>query len=170
MTTALTDLSPDALANALEANMAKQFAYFRRSPRAVVDESPDLLRFLCGIPIPEYNGVIGARFARESTPDALRGRIDAVVASFAERRQPFLWWVGSSSTPADLRLHLAAVGLASLGEGPGMATDLEALDTRHVGPPGPSIVPVADERTLQDWVGAGRRRLWRAGVHPAGPL
>lgn len=164
MTAMLTDLSPDALANAVEANMTEQFAYFRRSPRAAVDESPEVLQFLSGIPIPEYNGVIRARFARELAPGALRGRIQAIIASFAARRQPFLWWAGPSSTPADLAGHLAAAGLVSLGDGPGMAADLDALDAldaldeRQAGPPGLSIVPVEDERTLRDWVevaGAG---------------
>jgi GNAT superfamily N-acetyltransferase len=151
-------MSPDAQANAVEANMAEQFAYFRRSPRAVVDETPEMFRFFSGIPIPEYNGVIRARFAPELTPDALGGRIQASVASFAARRQSFFWWVGPSSTPGDLAGHLAAAGLASLGDGPGMAADLAALDERQAGPPGLSIMPVADERTLRDWVevaGAG---------------
>ena len=154
----LADMSPDALANAVEANMAEQFAYFRRSPHAEVDESPELIRFLSGLPIPEYNGVIRARFGLELEPAALQGRIQAIVASFAARRQPFFWWMGPSSTPADLAGHLAAAGLAQLGDGPGMAADLDALDERQPGPPGLSIVPVADERTLRDWVevaGAG---------------
>jgi GNAT superfamily N-acetyltransferase len=154
----LADLSPDALGNAVEANMAEQFAYFRRSPRAEVDESPEVLRYLSGIPIPEYNGVIRAHFARDLAPDVLQGRIQAIVVSFAARRQPFFWWVGPSSTPVDLARHLAAAGLTPLGDGPGVAADLDALDERQPGPPGLSIVPVADEHTLWDWVevaGAG---------------
>jgi hypothetical protein len=64
MTIILADMSlPDALADAVEANLAEQFAYFGRSPRAHIDESPELVRFLSGIPIPEYNGVIRARLA-----------------------------------------------------------------------------------------------------------
>jgi GNAT superfamily N-acetyltransferase len=158
MTTILADMSPDAQGAAVEANMAEQFAYFRRSPRAEVDESPELVRFRSGLPIPEYNGVIRARFAQELAPDALGERIQAIIAFFATRRQPFYWWVGPTSTPLDLAGHLAAAGLTQLGVGPGMAVDLAALDERQPGPPGLSIVPVAHERTLRDWVevaGAG---------------
>jgi GNAT superfamily N-acetyltransferase len=158
MNTILTDLSPDALANAVEANMAKQFAYFGRSPRAEVDESPEVLRYLSGIPIPEYNGVIRAHFARELAPDTLQERIQAIIASFAARQQPFFWWVGPSTTPVDLADHLAGAGLAQLGDGPGMAADLDTLDEQQKGPPELTIVSVADESTLRDWVevaGAG---------------
>jgi GNAT superfamily N-acetyltransferase len=161
MTNILADMSPDALANAVEANLAEQCAYFRRSPRAEVDESPEGLRFLSGIPIPEYNGVIRARFAPDLEPDALQGRIQAIVGWFATRRQPFFWWVGLSSTPANLADYLIGAGLAHLGDGPGMAIDLDnlaALDERQPGPPGLSVVPVADERSLRDWAevaGAG---------------
>ena len=50
MTTRLGDRSQEALAATVEANMAEQFAYFRLSPRAEVDESPEVLRYLAGEP------------------------------------------------------------------------------------------------------------------------
>ncbi|PWT71801.1 MAG: N-acetyltransferase [Chloroflexi bacterium] len=159
MTAILADMSSkDALAGAVEANMAEQFAYFGRSPRADIDDSPELLRFISGIPIPEYNGMIRARLSPELAPDAVQSRIQAAIASFAELRQPFFWWVGPTSTPSDLGGYLTAAGLVYLGDGPGMAVDLHALDERQPESPGLSIVPVADERTLRDWVevaGAG---------------
>jgi hypothetical protein len=159
MTTILTDMSSqDDLAGAVEANMEEQFAYFGRSPRANVDDSPELVRFLSGIPIAEYNGVIRARLAPEFATDGVQSRIQAVVASFAALRQPFFWWVGPTSSPADLGGHLTAAGLTRLGDGPGMAADLHALDERGERPPGLSIVSVTDERALRDWVevaGAG---------------
>ena len=158
MSNILSDFSPQILANAVEANMAEQFAYFSRSPLAEVDDAPERLRYLSGIPIPEYNGVLRAQFAPDLAPDALTGRIQADVAYFAARCQPFFWWIGPTTTPADLGVHLEASGFAHLGDGPGMAADLHALDENLPQPPGLIIVPVADERTLRDWVevtGAG---------------
>ena len=158
MTAILSDFSRSALADAVEANMAEQFAYFRRSPLADVEDSPDLLRYRSGIPIPEYNGVIRARFASGLSPAAVATRIRDVVDLFAAQRQPFFWWLGPTSTPADLAAHLSAAGLAYLGDGPGMAADLHTLDERQPELADLSITPVADERTLRDWVavaGAG---------------
>jgi GNAT superfamily N-acetyltransferase len=159
MTIILADMSsPDALADAVGANLAEQFAYFGRSPRAHIDESPELVRFLSGIPIPEYNGVIRARLAPALATDSVQDRIKAVVSTFAALRQPVCWWVGPTSTPADLGHHLTAAGLAYLGDGPGMAADLHALDEGGQRPPGLSIISVTDEHTLRDWVevaGAG---------------
>lgn len=158
MTNILTDFSPHILANAVEDNMAEQFAYFGRSPLAEVDDTPQRVRYFSGIPIPEYNGVMRARFSPDLTPDALSERIQSVVAYFTAHRQPFFWWVGPSATPTDLGARLAAAGFTYLGDGPGMAADLYALDERLPRPPGLTIVAVADERTLRDWAelaGAG---------------
>lgn len=158
MSNILNDFSPHVLTAAVEANMTEQFAYFSRSPLADVNDSPERLRYLSGIPIPEYNGVLRARFAPELPLDALSLRIQSVVAYFAARRQPFFWWVGPSATPADLGAHLAASGFSHLGDGPGMATDLHTLDESLPHPPGLTVVPVVDERALHDWVevtGAG---------------
>jgi hypothetical protein len=102
MTSVLTDMSQGALAAAVEANLAEQFAYFRRSPRADVDVSGELVRFRSGIPIPEYNGVIRARFSLELASDALQGRIRAVIAWFAALHQPFFWWLGPTTTPPEI--------------------------------------------------------------------
>jgi GNAT superfamily N-acetyltransferase len=159
MTTILADMSSqDALADAVEANMAEQFAYFGGSPRAEVDDSLEMLRFLSGIPIPEYNGVIRARLVPELAADGVQSRIHAVVTSFSTLGQSFFWWVGPTSSPADLGDHLTAAGLTHMCDGPGMAADLHALDERGERRPGLSIIPVTDERTLRDWVevaGAG---------------
>lgn len=152
MTAILADFSQHVLSNAVEANMAEQFAYFRHSPLADVNDSPEMLRYRTGIPIAEYNGVIRAHFTPNLAPDALAARIQAAVASFAAHRQPFFWWLGPSTTPADLAAHLTAAGLVHLGDSPGMAADLHALDESGPVPSDLSIVPVTDEGTLRDWV------------------
>ena len=158
MTSVLTDKSQGALAGAVEANMAEQFAYFRRSPRADVDVSGELVRFRSGIPIPEFNGVIRAHFSLELSSDELHGRIRAVIAWFAALHQPFFWWLGPTTTPPDLAEHLTTTGLTHLGDSPGMAVSLDALDQHQPRPSALAVVPVADEHTLRDWVevaGAG---------------
>lgn len=158
MTNILTDFSPHTLANAVEDNMAEQFAYFSRSALAEVDDSPERLRYLSGIPIPEYNGVLRARFSPDLAVDALDECIRSDVAYFTAHHQPFFWWVGPTTAPANLGVRLSAASFSHLGEGPGMAADLHELDERLPRPPGLTVVAVTDEHTLRDWTelaGAG---------------
>jgi GNAT superfamily N-acetyltransferase len=161
MPTISTDFSQSALAAAVEANMADQFAYFGRSPLATIERTPELLMYRSGIPIPEYNGVMCARFGTEPDSQGLAPRVRSVVASFEALGQPFLWWLGPTSAPTDLGACLAGSGLTLDGEAPGMAADLSAMaaaDEHLATPADLSIVAVRDERTLRDWVdvaGAG---------------
>jgi len=158
MPSILSDFTAPTLVEAVEANMAEQFAYFRHTPRAEVQDTPEFLRYISGIPIPEYNGVIRARFAPGIAPDEIAARIADAIAPFATRRQPFFWWLGPTTQPADLGSHLAASGFKHAGNGPGMAADLYALREDAPTLPGLDIVHVEDERVLRHWVeiaGAG---------------
>lgn len=158
MSSILTDFTTTILAEAVESNLAEQFAYFRHSPRAEVEDTPELLRYVSGIPIPEYNGVIRARFAPGLPPEKLAARIAAAITPFAARRQPFFWWIGPTTQPADLGSRLAAAGFSQAGDGPGMAADLHALREDGPVPPGLEIVRVGENGTLRHWVetaGAG---------------
>lgn len=140
------NVSPTVLAEAVEANMAAQFAYFGRSPLAEVQDTPELLRYYSGIPISEYNGVIRACFASELAPDRIIAHIDATIAFFTDRGQSFFWWLGSTTQPPDLADYLIAAGFAPVGDDPGMAANLQALPEDMPAPPGLDVARVADAR------------------------
>lgn len=61
MSNILNDFSPRILTNAVEANMAEQFAFFSHSPLADVDDSPERLRYLSGVPIYDVAAAKAAR-------------------------------------------------------------------------------------------------------------
>lgn len=148
----LTSPAPHELVQAVEANMAEQFAYFGHSPRAEIEDTPEMLRYQSGIPIAEYCGVVRIHFPADATSEALSARIQATISSFAAHQQSFFWWLGPTTTPQDLAAHLATSGFTYLGDGPGMAVSLDALPEHVSTPPGLSIMPVRDDRALGDWV------------------
>lgn len=153
----LTNLSPDALIKAVEDNMAEQFAYFGRSPRSEIVDTTQLLRYLSGIPIAEYNGVMRARFPVAATTEALTSAVQTVVDYFAKQRQSFLWRVGPSTSPSHLATQLTSQGLAHHGDEPGMAMRLDALPEETPTPHGLTISTVRDVATLRDWVDVAGR-------------
>ena len=139
----LTDLSPPALARAIEANLSATWRSWGCSPHCELHDDGDLVRYVTGIPFPLCNGVFDARLAADA--DA---RIDETLAYFRERQLPLLWYVGPSNRPADLGARLAARGLHG-GDTPGMAADLRALDEGQPTPAGLTIERVSDERMLR---------------------
>ena len=139
----LTDLSPPALAQAIEANLSATWRSWGRSPRCELRDDGDLVRYVTGIPFPLCNGVFDARLAADA--DA---RIDETLAYFRERQLPILWSIDPSSQPADLSARLAARGLHGK-DVPGMAADLWALDEAQARPAGLTIERVSDEQMLR---------------------
>ncbi len=153
----LTNPSPDALIKAVEDNMAEQFAYFSHSPRSKIVDTTQLLRYLTGIPIAEYNGVMRARFPVDATRETVTSAIQAVIDFFTEQRQSFLWRVGPTTSPTHLAMQLASHGLTYTSDEPGMAMRLDALPEETPTPHGLTISTVCDEATLCDWVGVAGR-------------
>ncbi len=84
--------------------------------------------------------------------DAVDTRIDATLAHFKRRRVPLYWYIGPSTTPADLGERLRARGLIHVEDAPGMAADLRALREDLPVPAGLTIRPVHDTESLRQWV------------------
>ncbi|HZC06184.1 MAG TPA: GNAT family N-acetyltransferase [Ktedonobacterales bacterium] len=148
----LTNPSPEALVKAVEDNIADQFAYFGRSPRAEIADTPQWLRYRSGIPIAEYNGVVRAHFPVDISPDALSSAIQQAIDYFAGHRQSFLWRVGPSTSLPHFAAQLSAGGLTHAEDEPGMAMPLDKLSEERPTPSGLTIVAVRDETSLRDWV------------------
>jgi GNAT superfamily N-acetyltransferase len=141
------------LVEAIEANVAEQYAYFRHAPQAEVHADADLMWYVSGIPIGEYNGVVGTRLAPDATPETVDARVAEVVEAFAARAVPFTWWVGPSTRPADLSTSLERHGLVYAVDLPAMAADLEALADDVPAPGGLVVEEVASAEDLAAWVG-----------------
>ena len=93
----------------------------RSRPWADIKVDDDLLWGATGIPHGAFNGATGAAFT-EANADA---RIERVLGYFRELRLDMTWWIGPTSTPADLGTRLIAHGLKAEAPVPGMAAPLD---------------------------------------------
>lgn len=141
----LNDPVGPAIVEAIEANPADFFANLGQTPQANVYNGPDMMRMITGIPYPLCNTVFRARIPGEGLDE----RIEETLSHFKARQLPMLWWIGPTTSPADLGESLVVHGLMPAGSPPGMAADLEKLKDDLPTPPGLIIEKVRDTETLK---------------------
>jgi GNAT superfamily N-acetyltransferase len=147
MPSVLTTADRDSLAAANEANVLEFFRFYaRHMERAEILDAPDLFRAATGVMHPAMNGV----FLTKLAPESADARIAETYTYFASKGVPYMWWVGHETEPADLRARLEAAGLASVYEMPGMAVEIDRLETVPV-PETLEIVEALDARAMRDW-------------------
>jgi hypothetical protein len=130
----------------MEANMHGHMAYFAgRTPSMEVLDDPDLLLINSGLPSDTFNVVCRAQLA----PDTLDARIEFAIDYFKSRHLPMAWWVGPTSGPPDLGLHLERHGLACTEHHTGMVADLHELAAPSPDSPGLTIRPVTNRDELR---------------------
>jgi GNAT superfamily N-acetyltransferase len=133
----LTDLTPATLTGAIEENLFSLFRAMAELPGGRLEESEDMICFSTGLPSPMFNGVA-------------RTRMETVSARLLQ--QPYFWWTGPQSAPADLDDRLDAAGLKPAGrDWPGMAMALADIDEAQAAPEGVEIEPVSGARELEQW-------------------
>lgn len=149
-----TDLSPGALARAVEENTIAYWLYKARRADWERIEVPGALLYRSGLSQGAWqNGVLRTNFAPDEAggaaapPSPFRGgdRIAALVADFRARGLPFTWYVGPGRRPADLGARLLARGFTRAVVEPGMAADLHALDEDQPAPAGLTIERARDD-------------------------
>ncbi|GAA4071300.1 GNAT family N-acetyltransferase [Nonomuraea soli] len=129
----------------MERNLAEHACHLHRHlPGATVTETPDLLVADSGLGDDTFNLVAAARF----TPATAPGRIAETLHRLAATRRPFSWWVGPTSTPADLPRLLSRAGLAVSESEVGMWRRLAASPPQA---PGPDIRVAATAAELADF-------------------
>ena len=133
-----TEVDPDLLAM-FDRQMVELYVAARGRPWADIKIDDDVAWGTTGIPIANFNGATAATFT-DATADR---RIDQILGYFRELRLDMTWWVGPTSTPADLGARLVAHGLVPDGVSPGMAMSLEGWSPPPV-PVGMEIEPTAD--------------------------
>jgi len=131
---------------AFEENLRAYILAPRGRPWAEVGDEGDVSWLRTGIPWGWCNSVAFARF-EEGTADE---RIEAVLAPYRERRIRLTWFVGPTSTPADLVDRLAARGLESSPAEPGMACELSDWSPLNA-PAGLTVERVRDGEAFHEW-------------------
>lgn len=132
------DVDP-ALIAMFDRQMVEFYLAARSRPWADIKVDDDVIWGTTGLPLSAFNGATAATFTRTSV-DA---RIDQVLDYFRELKIDMSWWVGPTSTPADLGKRLVARGLAADGAAPGMAVSLEGW-THPPRPDGLVVQPALD--------------------------
>lgn len=144
----LEDFSPSAVVTALESNVLVTFPRMGHTTRGRLQESPEVVWYTTGVACGFYNMVVRARLAS----DAVDTQIEAIMRHFQERQAPMYWFLGPTTTPADLGTHLEAHGFVYEGDDPGMAVELSALPSNRATIAGLSIQQVRDAAALEQWV------------------
>jgi len=117
-------LSSNVVAWLSEQNFRGWLPILGRVDGAHVEEVEGCTRWTSAVPLPLFNGVLGAPVGAD-----IEGAIDRVLEPFDHRRLPLLW---VAAPPADLNRPLAARGF-EIDPVPAMAMNLRAL---------PSVVPL----------------------------
>ena len=124
----LTDLSPKALAAAIEESSYEFWLDYGKGPGGEVHEEPDRLWFVSGKRHGLLNGVMRCRFP----PAEADRRVREMMEEFRRRGLPLEWNVGLGTEPRDLGRVLSANGFEHPLDIEGMALDLERF---HDDPP-----------------------------------
>ncbi len=149
----LTDFSPAALADAVEANINAQIPLmYAHMPGVEIIDEPDLLGMMSELPDLRLNSIYWASFPPQ--PELVEARIDQVLARYRAHGQSSMTWVLSPSTqPRDLGRYLEARGFTCAYPGvPGMALDLGAFVETPATPATLSIERVGDLEALRQWL------------------
>lgn len=150
----LQNLSPSEVSLALDANEIASFALFNRLPNVTFHDEQELVWFETGIRHDVFNRVLQARLE----PDTASIAIDRVVSYFQQQRMPFLWHVGSSSSPTHLGSLLEERGLVHHETEPGMMLDLLKFNENIPVASRLTIHVVNTDALLQQWL-----RVWELG-------
>lgn len=141
------------LVAAMEENAAAMMCAVAEGLGGETYQGPDMTRYISGLPIPFFNGVMLAQLA----PDQLDAQITQALAPFQAQNLSMIWMVGPGTQPADLGARLAAQGLTLESETPCMAIDIGALAPAQP-LPGVTFVPVTTEE----------QAIWLAHVSAVG--
>jgi predicted GNAT family acetyltransferase len=155
MNNILQDLSPSTIPPAMDANKMAFGALLGRLPHAEFHEEPGLRWFETGVPSGLFNGVLQTNIE----PAALPTTIERVLTHFQQRRLPFQWHIGPSSSPTNFGDLLDANGIGHVEDEPGMAVDLLVLNEELTVSSNVVFQPVTDDAQLQQWT-----RVWGCGA------
>ncbi len=143
----LDNLTPAERAEVNHASLVAAYNQFLLVPGVESHPAPDVNGIITGKPAGFLNLITLSNFP----DDEADARIEAAMDILRDRDLEMEWWVGPSSTPADLaeRLHRVP-DFATSHEIPGMSADLAGLNEPPV-PAGVEIVEVRDDSRMRQW-------------------
>ncbi len=131
----------------MEQNLAERACHLHRElAGATVIRADDLVIADSGLDDDTFNIVAAARF----TPRTAGRRIAETVTMLEATGRTFAWWVGPTSTPADLAARLAGAGLSASESESAMWARIGEPPT-HPGPADLDIDLVATPEALADF-------------------
>ena len=131
--------STEQLARAVERNQRAWITSLGELPDVQLHDESDVTYVGSRTP-GRPNTVVTARFA-ERTADR---RIAAIVDHYRALGVAVNWWVGPGSSPDDLGRRLRTSGFHCIKHFPGMAVDIQSIDSKARTPRGLAIEPLQD--------------------------
>jgi len=144
----LTHLSDPRLGEVIDQLWFEHYKYYGSTADCEILADPFLKVVNLKCPHPFFNCVFLARL----TPELLDQKINQARTYFQEWNLPFHWRIGPCTRPPDLGEHLEAYGLNHLGDMPGMAVELQAMNEEFSRLEGFTIEQVRDLGTLRQQV------------------
>jgi GNAT superfamily N-acetyltransferase len=114
-------------------------------PGSFLHREPDMIICASGLPISDFNGVLGPRFGSGQ----MSSRVEFAMARFKRSGLPMRWLLGPSSSPSKLDCYLLRQGLVEEWKIPGMAIDPGTVKREPL-PAGLDIHQIRDMRSLRD--------------------
>ena len=148
MSSILTDPSVPAVREALEQHEREISATYARVLGGDVQDRPDMLLYITGLPAPFANGVKAPRLEEALA----EGKIKAVLALLRSAGVPGTWSVGPLATPRDLGERLERAGFRRDHDLPWLASDIGRLDLYGKDAPDLVIRRVGDDEDHQRWL------------------
>ena len=143
----ITDLSPQAVVDAIESNLIEASATLGRSANGVVYRGPDVAWVYTGFPL--LSRVMRARFSSEEAED----RVSKILGCFKKWDASVSWIISPGSSPMKLGelLHNAGFGSSESRSAMAMTLSTDLADSDPAWPVGLRIQTVSDEVGLRAW-------------------
>lgn len=135
----LSDPSGPDVISAVEENVREWTLLKGGLPGVELHDDGDVVWLFSTVP-----GRGGAVAAARFTPETANHRIGTILEYHRRHAEPTLWWMGPTSTPADMEARLHAQGLYCQQRLPGMSCDLDRIRTEFPRPPRLEIRPLED--------------------------
>ena len=143
-----SDVSNEALVNAIRANMCDFFRHISRSNSAEHFEEKQFTRWYTSLQQPWFNGVLSSHPAR----DGDEAFIAETIQYFREKGvKTFTWWLEPHLKPSDWEPALSRYGFGYSNDTPGMALDLLELNESLPEAEGLEIRIAGDEESIRTW-------------------
>src|ERR671934_333358 len=88
------EVSPEAMAAAIESNIVERCAYLGKWARVEVHDDPDRFWVISDVRSTLFNQVARARFGASNSDYAIDAAIDAALGPFEARDLTGFWWTG----------------------------------------------------------------------------